>query len=83
MILVSLHPGGHGTGRQAHISGGEATLLSSHAGRSRADPDGRKRGPSQQDGREWLSEPAGPTGLILTLMEVVYGSARVERGALT
>src|SRR5918994_5165267 len=40
---VSLHDGATRTGRRAHLSGGDATLLSSHSGRS-----GRPRWPHKR-----------------------------------
>jgi len=47
-----------GTGRRAHLSGGEATLLSSHAGRSRA-PGGRQNPAMSTKDRERTSQAPG------------------------
>jgi hypothetical protein len=58
--LVSLRSGMTPTGRRAPLSRGDATLLSSHAGRSTC-PAGRTRGPSHR--RHQVVERASRTAL--------------------
>src|SRR5215203_5166026 len=72
-IAVYLSPRrANGTGRWAHLSGGEATLLSSHAGRfrmseGRQEPWGPRRtrslGANPSDAGKHDTDPV-PTGLV-------------------
>jgi hypothetical protein len=55
---------GDGTGRWAHLSGGDAALLSSHAGRSRASRDRQKAWCPRRHGR-YEPNPGAQTSLTL------------------